>query len=110
MKTYTRPTSWILRTSALVLTAMLFCAASLLAEEPLCKSKGAEVRVVYPELARRMKIIGVVRLQLQLNSSGGVRESKILGGNPVLASAAQEAVKQSRFEGTESCVVVFQFK
>jgi TonB family protein len=89
---------------------MLFCAVSLFSEEPVCKSKGAEVKVVYPDLARRMKIMGVVRLELQLSPSGSVRESKILGGNPILASAAQEAVKQARFEGAESCVVVFQFK
>ncbi len=110
MKTDTRPTFWILRYSALVLAAMFFCAVSLCAEEPFCKSKGGEVKVVYPDLARRMKIMGVVRLELQLSPSGSVRESKILGGNPILASAAQTAVKQARFEGSESCVVVFQFK
>jgi outer membrane biosynthesis protein TonB len=57
-----------------------------------------------------MKISGIVRLQLQLTSTGSVRESKILGGNPVLAVAAQEAVKQAKFEGTESCVAIFEFK
>ena len=77
MKTDTRPTFWILRYSALVLAAMFFCAVSLCAEEPFCKSKGGEVKVVYPDLARRMKIMGVVRLELQLSPSGSVRESKI---------------------------------
>ena len=89
---------------------MLFCALSLFAQEPACKTKGEEVKVVYPELARRMKIGGVVRLELQLTANGSVRESKVLGGNPLLASAAQDAVKRGRFEGGEACVVVFQFK
>ena len=66
--------------------------------------------MVYPELARRMKIIGTVRLELQLTSSGSVRESKILGGNPVLATAAQQAVKQTKFEGAEPCIATFNFK
>jgi Gram-negative bacterial TonB protein C-terminal len=57
-----------------------------------------------------MKIAGIVRLQLQLTSSGSVRESKVLGGNPVLAVAAQQAVQQGRFEGGEPCVAVFEFK
>jgi TonB family protein len=57
-----------------------------------------------------MKIFGTVRLQLQLTSSGSVRESKVLGGNPVLASAAQQAVKQTKFEGTEPCIATFNFK
>jgi TonB family protein len=96
--------------SALVLVTMLFCAAPSFAEDPICRSRGAQVKVVYPDLARRMKIMGIVRLDLQLNPSGSVREIKVLGGNPVLVSAAQDAVKQARFEGSESCIVVFQFK
>jgi TonB family protein len=57
-----------------------------------------------------MKIAGVVRLRLELTSSGSVREAKVLGGNPVLASAAQESAKQAKFEGSEPCIAVFNFK
>jgi TonB family protein len=98
------------RKVALSVAALLFLSASLFAEEPTCKSKGGEVRVSYPELARRMKISGVVRLHLQLTPSGSVRDAKVLGGNPVLASAAQDAVKRAKFEGTESCIATFEFK
>lgn len=93
-----------------------FCGFLLLAilpasaQEPPCKSRSGEVKASYPELARRMKISGVVRLQLQLSPSGSVRDTKVLGGNPVLASAAQQAVKTAHFEGTESCVITFEFK
>jgi TonB family protein len=90
--------------------ALLLCAGSAFAQESICKSKGGEIKVVYPELARRMKIYGVVRLHLQLSPGGSVRETKILGGNPVLAVAAQDAVKKAHFEGTEPCVAVFEFK
>jgi TonB family protein len=93
-----------------ILAACALSSASAFAEEPICKRKAGEVRVAYPELARRMKISGIVRLQLQLTSSGAVRESKVLGGNPVLVAAAQEAVKQVRYEGSEPCVAVFEFK
>jgi TonB family protein len=90
--------------------AILLCSASAFAEAPPCKSKGGEVKVAYPDLARRMKITGVVRLELQLTASGSVRETKILGGNPVLVSAAQQAVKQTKFEGSETCIAVFEFR
>jgi TonB family protein len=93
-----------------IAASLLLCSSSVFAQESLCKSKGGQVKVVYPELARRMKISGVVRLQIQLTASGSVRDSKVLGGNPVLASAAQQAVKQARFEGSESCVAIFEFK
>lgn len=88
----------------------LFGSISVFAEEPACKSKGGEIKVVYPELARRMKITGVVRLQLQLSSSGSVREIKVLGGNPILVSAAQQAVKQARYESSDPCIAQFNFK
>jgi TonB family protein len=91
-------------------TAIGPCAVSAFGQEPACKSKGGEVKVEYPALARKMKISGTVRLHLQLSSSGGVRDTKVLGGNPVLASAAQEAVKQAKFEGAEPCIAVFEFK
>jgi TonB family protein len=97
-------------------TILPFCGLLLLAalpasaQEPACKSRSGEVKASYPELARRMKISGVVRLQVQLSPSGSVRDTKVLGGNPVLASAAQQAVKTARFEGSESCVITFEFK
>jgi len=90
--------------------AIALCSISAFAQEPTCKSKGEAVKVDYPALARKMKISGTVRLHLQLTSTGGVRETKVLGGNPVLASAAQEAVKQAKFEGAEPCIAVFEFK
>jgi TonB family protein len=100
--------SW--RKPAAICAATIFLAASVVAQEPACKSKGGDVKVVYPELARRMKISGMVRLQLQLTNTGSVREAKVLGGNPILVSAAQDAVKQAKFEGGETCVAVFHFK
>jgi TonB family protein len=89
--------------------ALLLCSASAFAEEPICRSKGGAIKVVYPDVARKMKISGTVRLQLQLTPTGAVREVKILGGNPVLATAAQQAVKQAKFEG-DFCVMNFEFK
>lgn len=89
--------------------ALILFSASAFAEEPTCRSKSGPVKVVYPDIARKMKITGTVRLQLQLTSSGSVREVKVLGGNPVLASAAQQAVKQAKFEG-DFCVINFDFK
>jgi TonB family protein len=99
------------RLTVLFLAAtLLLCVNFSFAETAVCKAKGATVKADYPEFARRMKISGVVRLQLQLTASGSVRESKILGGNPVLASSAQQAVKQVKFEGNEPCIIVLEFR
>jgi len=50
----------------------------------------------YPELARRARIQGVVKLQVKVKADGSVEVQKILQGEPVLADAAIEAVKKWR--------------
>jgi len=50
----------------------------------------------YPELARRARIHGVVKLQVKVKTDGSVEVQKILQGEPVLAEAATEAVKKWR--------------
>jgi TonB family protein len=53
---------------------------------------------VYPEIARRMKISGVVRLEVTVDASGKVTDVKTLSGNHMLSSAAEDAVRKWKFE------------
>jgi TonB family protein len=50
----------------------------------------------YPELAKRARIQGVVKLQVKVKTDGSVEVQKILQGEPVLADAAIDAVKRWR--------------
>ena len=52
---------------------------------------------VYPELARRLGLQGTVKLQVTVGPDGAVKQSEVLGGNPVLAKAAQDAVRKWRW-------------
>jgi TonB family protein len=68
---------------------------------------------VYPELARKMNITGVVKVQVVVAANGTVKEAKVVGGHPLLANAALDAVKKWRFEpapGESSGVVDFKFE
>jgi TonB family protein len=49
---------------------------------------------VYPELAQRVGIQGVVKLQVRVQKDGRVEVLKLLQGEPALAEAAIKAVKQ----------------
>ena len=51
---------------------------------------------VYPDLARRARIQGVVVLQVKVNTDGSVEAQKVLEGEPILAEAAKEAVRRWR--------------
>ena len=51
----------------------------------------------YPELAKRMKIGGAVRLGVSVDADGKVTDVKELSGNHMLAEAATEALKKWKF-------------
>ena len=50
----------------------------------------------YPELARRARIQGIVKLQVKVKADGRIEVQKVLQGEPVLADAAMDAVKRWR--------------
>jgi TonB family protein len=58
----------------------------------------ARVAPVYPELAKRMHLQGVVKIEAVVRPNGGVKSTRVLGGNPVLTDAAVEAVTKWKFE------------
>ena len=54
----------------------------------------AQPRPLYPELARRAGIQGIVILQVKAKTDGSVEVQKVLQGEPVLAEAATEMVNK----------------
>jgi TonB family protein len=58
----------------------------------------SKVPPVYPELARKMNITGTVKVEVVVSPNGTIKDARIVGGHPVLANAALEAVKKWRFE------------
>lgn len=59
----------------------------------------------YPMLARQMKVQGSVILEAMIGRDGLIQDLRVLSGPPILASAAEQAVKQWHFrphyQGTE---------
>jgi len=58
----------------------------------------SKVSPVYPEIARKMGLSGNVKLQLVVGTNGEVKETKVIGGHPILVNAAVDAVKKWKFE------------
>jgi TonB family protein len=48
-----------------------------------------------------MNITGVVRVKITVATNGLVKDTKLVGGHPVLANAALDAVKKWRYEASK---------
>ncbi len=56
------------------------------------------VKPAYPDIARQMHITGTVRLEATVAPDGKVRDTRIIGGSPLLAQEASYAVKKWKYE------------
>jgi protein TonB len=59
-----------------------------------------EVMPVYPSIARNARVQGIVRLSASIAPNGSVKDLRVLSGNPLLAGAAKDAVKQWTYKPT----------
>jgi TonB family protein len=83
------------------------------AQGEIVRRAKSKVQPVYPDLARRMNITGTVKVEVVVAANGTVKDAKVVGGHPVLATAALDAVKKWRFEpaaAESSGVVDFKFE
>src|ERR1700733_3417761 len=63
-------------------------------------NRAVKMRVppVYPEIAKRMKISGEVKVEATVEADGKVKDVKALNGNHILGEAAEDAVRKWKFE------------
>ena len=81
------------------------------AQETLERRIKNKVAPTYPEIARKMNLAGVVKIEVTVAPNGSVKDTKVIGGNPILVNAAIDAVKKWRFEAAnDESVGVVEFK
>lgn len=49
---------------------------------------------VYPDLANKMQIRGTVKLEVAVAPNGKVKSTQVIGGSPLLAKAATDAIER----------------
>ena len=92
-----------------LLLALLMCATTaVLLSGPFVRAQQDEAAVErkvvsrvapsYPDLARKLKLRGIVKLIVVIAPDGKVKSTEVMGGNPVLTQAAVDAVRQWRYE------------
>jgi TonB family protein len=101
----------------LALGALLVLPSTILAQDGGVDAAKRKVRTkiapTYPVLAKRMNVEGKVKVAVTITADGRVKDARLVGGSPVLASAALDAARQWEFDlapkdSTE--VIEFEFK
>jgi TonB family protein len=73
---------------------MMLSIPSLGASERAIKTR---VAPVYPEIAKRLHIAGIVKVEATVSADGKVTDVKTISGNHMLSPAAEDAVRQWKF-------------
>ncbi len=92
-------TQWPFPGSHFVLVALICLGLTCQAEDRKVQKR---VPPVYPELAKRMHVGGVVRVLVTVAPDGTVTEVKTISGNKMLSPAAEDAVKKWKFAAADS--------
>jgi TonB family protein len=90
------------------------CALQVCAQSSQIEEKRPVKRLVQPtipEFATKLNLAGTVKIEVTIGSDGTVKSTRILGGHPVLAAAAESAAQKSSFQpGPRETVEVIEFK
>ena len=76
---------------------VLFLALSLPSRAADDRAVKQRVPPVYPEIAKRLKIAGEVKVNATVDADGKVTDAKATSGNGSLTFAAEEAVRKWKF-------------
>jgi TonB family protein len=92
----------------IALVILVFSAAGVVLSYPFSFAQQGEPEAVrkvlskaapvFPDLARRTNLHGVVKLVVVIAPDGRVTSTEVIGGNPVLGQAAVDAVRKWRYE------------
>jgi TonB family protein len=100
-----------LRTAALATLGIAICCAV-----PSMRADGNRKIVNGPKpqysgLAKKLKLSGTVKIEVMITPGGQVKETKALGGHPLLVESAVEAVREWKFEpGSSATTEILEFK
>ena len=85
-----------------VLALAIFQSIPAFAQGELTRKTKTRVSPAYPVLAKKMNITGTVKVLVVVSANGNVKDTKVVGGNPVLVNATMDALKKWKFEPADA--------
>ena len=90
-----RPKLRVAATCLFVVMALILSAANLPAQGNRKVLSNPEPP--YPEVARRLLLSGVVKVQVTISTDGKIKETKILGGHPIFVNTVEQTLKEWKY-------------
>jgi TonB family protein len=56
----------------------------------------------YPEIAKRLRLEGVVKVQVVIGTDGRIKETNVVGGHPLLVTSVEETLKNWKYAPASS--------
>jgi TonB family protein len=66
----------------------------------------------YPEIAKRLNLVGTVKVEILIGLDGKIKNTNVLGGHPILVSSTLETLKEWKYEPTKTetmATLTFEF-
>jgi TonB family protein len=66
----------------------------------------------YPEVAKKLRLVGTVKVQVVIGPDGKIKETSFIGGHPVLVNAVEETLKNWKYaagSGETTTLLEFNF-
>lgn len=56
----------------------------------------------YPEIAKRLNLVGTVKVEIVIGPDGKIKNTNVLGGHPILVSTTLETLKEWKYEPSKT--------
>jgi periplasmic protein TonB len=67
----------------------------------------------YPDIAKRMNLVGTVKVEIVISPDGKVKETNVVGGHPILVDSVLFTLKEWKYEPAKaqtSATLTFDFR
>jgi TonB family protein len=87
-----------MRRKQCICAAILLCAVAAGASAQETRKAIAKPTPRYPEIAKHLKLVGTVKVEVVIGQDGKVKSTNVVGGHPVLIDATLAALKEWKYE------------
>lgn len=84
------------------LRGMILCMMVLSAAAQEGRKLIVQAPPTYPAIAKSIRLAGTVKVQVIIGTDGQIKETKVLGGHPVLVDATLEALKKWKYAPSQA--------